>query len=324
MDKKEYEFPDEKAEKDAASQQNPAETDLEEGDVEVDIIDDTPEADRGRKPLAKQPDEPTDEELTQYTAGVQQRIKELTHARHDERRAKEEAVREKQELERAARALAAENKRLQQYVHTGETAYASTLKSAATSELEIAKKKLKDAHEAFDTDAIVEAQTSLNTAQMRLMQAENFKPTPLQDEESGVEKGASAVEAPRADEKTLNWQAKNQWFGRDDEMTAFAFAVHKKLIASGADPRSDKYFESIDSRMRQVFPEAFLSEKDGSDDDEPPVAVKKAATVVAPAKRSSGAKKVTLTKTQVAIAKRLGVPLDLYAKQVAAQEAQNG
>ena len=162
MDKKEFEFPDEKAEKAAAAQQNQAETDLEEGDVEVDIIDDTPEEDRGRKPLAKTPDEPSDEELQSYTAGVQQRIKELTHARHDERRAKEEAVREKQELERAARALAAENKRLQQYVHTGETAYATTLKSAASSEMEMAKKKLKEAHEAFDTDAIVEAQADLN------------------------------------------------------------------------------------------------------------------------------------------------------------------
>jgi hypothetical protein len=323
MDKKEYEFPDEKAEKDAASQQNQAETELEEGDVEVDIIDDTPEADRGRKPLAKQPDEPTDEELTQYTAGVQQRIKELTHARHDERRAKEEAVREKQELERAARALAAENKRLQQYVHTGETAYATTLKSAASSEMEMAKKKLKEAHEAFDTDAIVEAQADLNSAQMKLMQAENFKPTPLQEDDSEVEIAANARNAPRPDEKTLNWQAKNQWFGKNDEMTAVAFVAHKKLIDSGVDPRSDKYFESIDSRVRQLFPEAFSSEKDDAD-DEPPVVVRKAATVVAPAKRSSGAKKVTLTKTQVAIAKRLGVPLDLYAKQVAAQEAQNG
>lgn len=323
MDKKEFEFPDEKAKKDAAEQQNDVNTELEEGDVEVEVIDDTPEQDRGRKPLAKEPEETTDEELQQYSAGVQQRIKELTHARHDERRAKEALAREKQELERAARALAAENKRLQQYVHTGETAYAGTLKSAASAEMEIAKKKLKEAHEAFDTDAIVEAQAAMNTAQMRLMQAENFKPTPLQDEETGVETEVSARTATRPDEKTLNWQAKNQWFGRDEEMTAVAFAVHKKLIDSGVDPRSDRYFESIDSRMRKLFPESFESEKDDTD-EETPVVVKKAATVVAPAKRSSGAKKVTLTKTQVAIAKRLGVPLDLYAKQVAAQEAQNG
>ena len=318
MENKEFQFPDEIETKDVAK------SEIEEGDVEIDIIDDTPEVDRGRRPLAKQPDEPTDEELTQYTAGVQQRIKELTHARHDERRAKEEALREKDELERAARALSADNRRLQQYVHTGETVYAGTLKSAAVAEMEMAKKKLKDAHDAFDTDAIVESQTALNTAQIKLMQAENFKPTPLQDAETGVEKQLSADKAPRVDEKTLNWQAKNQWFGRDDEMTAMAYVVHKKLINSGVDPRDNKYFERIDSRMRQLFPEAFLSDKDSFDDNEPSVAARKTATVVASAKRSNGAKKVTLTKTQVAIAKRLGVPLELYAKQVAVQEAQNG
>jgi hypothetical protein len=320
MDKKEYKFPDEEEKKGSAAEQQ---SDIDEGDVDVEIIDDTPEEDRGRKPLAKTPEEPSDEELQQYSAGVQQRIKELTHARHDERRAKEEVQREKQELERAARALAAENKRLQKYVHTGEEAYAGTLKSAASSEVEMAKRDLRAAHDAFDTDAIVEAQAKLNTAQMKLMQAENFKPSPLQDDENAVETEVSTHATPRPDEKTLNWQAKNQWFGRDDEMTAVAFAVHKKLIGSGADPRSDAYFESIDSRMRKLFPEAFRSDQDDAD-EEAPAAVKKPANVVAPAKRSSGAKKVTLTKTQVAIAKRLGVPLELYAKQVAAQEIQNG
>jgi hypothetical protein len=321
MDKKEFEFPDEVEQKvSAASQQD---TDIEEGDVEIEVVDDTPEGDRGRKPLAKAPEEPTDEELQGYSASVQQRIKELTHARHDERRAKEEALRERQELERAARALAAENKRLQQYVQTGEQAYAGTLKSAATSEVAMAKQKLKEAHDSYDTDAIVEAQALLNTAQMKLAQAESFRPTPLQNEESALESDQSSRTEVRPDEKTLNWQAKNQWFGRDDEMTAVAYAVHKKLVDSGVDPRTDRYFESIDSRMRQLFPEAFRSEQDKANGSSA-ATKKQAATVVASVKRSSGSKKVTLTQTQVAIAKRLGVPLELYAKQVALQENANG
>jgi len=124
---------------------------------------------------------------------------------------------------------------------------------------------------------------------------------------------ASQPQVPR-DEKAESWRAENTWFGSDDEMTAFALGYHNKLVKEGVDPRSDEYYERVNARMRKLFPENF----DEDIDDEPePQKVKKAANVVAPATRSTAPRKVTLTQTQVAIAKRLGVPLELYAKQVA-------
>lgn len=309
-----FKFPDEKG--DAAEQQNKVEFDVE-GDVDLEVVDDTPEQDRGRKPLETEPDEVTDAELAQYSKDVQSRIKSLTHARHDERRRKEEVQREREELERAARALAAENQRLKQYVQTGEQAYAGTLKEAAESAVETAKRKYKEAHEAFDTDALIEAQQELTTAQLRLAQAANFRPSSLQAESNEVQREPTA-QAPTPDAKTLRWQQRNQWFGQDEEMTAVALVLHKQLVNSGSDPRSDEYFNSIDTKMRKRFPDFF------EDDAPEPSQQRRSQSVVAPASRSTGAKKITLTKTQVAVAKRLGVPLEAYAKQIAMQEAANG
>jgi len=318
-----YKFPDEQ-DKDAALQQKQDDATIEfgiEGDVDIEVKDDTPEKDRGY-PTAGNVAEVTDEELEQYGDKVKRRIKEISHLRHDERRAKETAVREREELEKVARSLVDENKRLKHYVSTGEQAYAGTLKTAANAEYEIAKKQFKEAHEAFDADAMIEAQAALTTAQMRMEQAKNFKPTPLQDDSNVVEQQVSVQAPAKPDDKTLRWQARNQWFGNDDEMTAVALVRHKQLVSSGLDPRSDEYYTQIDARMKQRFPDFYKSEGDDDKADVPEV--KRSATVVAPAKRSTGAKKIILTTTQVSIAKRLGVPLELYAKQLALQESANG
>jgi hypothetical protein len=308
MEETEFKFPDEDG--------TEVKVTAKGGDVEIDIIDDTPEQDRGRKPLEREPEDANDEELAQYSANVQKRIKELSHARHDERRAKEQAQREREELARYSQQLAEENKRLKQYVHTGEQAYAGSLKTAAEAELEMAKKRFKEAHEAFDADAIIEAQQALTTAQLKMERASNFKPA-LPVEENVVQHQQTDQAPVQVDEKTRRWQARNTWFGPDDEMTAVALIAHRQLVASGVDPRSDEYFAQIDARMRKRFPERFEGTR-----EPPEPAARKAATVVAPANRTTGAKKVTLTRSQVAIAKRLGVPLDVYAKQVAMQESE--
>lgn len=290
-----------------------------EGDVDVDVVDDTPSEDRGRKPLAKEPEDPTDEELSDYSDKVKGRIKELTHARHDERRAKEALFREKQELENVARRLVEDNKRLRAYTISGEKAYAVTLKSAAESEYEMAKKQYKEAHEAFDTDGVIAAQEAMMSARMKLEQAKSFTPAPLQDETADVYIAPTEQQAVRPDEQTLKWQQRNQWFGEDDEMTAVALAHHRKLVTSGIDPRSEEYFKRIDARVRSVFPSFFGDVRPDT------VAVKRPASVVAPVTRSVSAKKITLTTTQVALAKRLNIPLQEYAKQVAALNgADNG
>lgn len=284
-------------------------------DIDIDIEDDTPERDRNAQPLSREVEDPTDEEIESYGAKVQARIKELTHARHDERRAKEELAREKAELERVARAALEENKKLKQYVNTGSQTYAETLQAKAQAEMEMARRKYKEAQESYDTDAILEAQEALTDAKIRLEAAKSFKPQTLQVEPDVVQTQQQSPKAPSLDEKTLRWQAKNQWFGSPgyEEMTAFALGLHQKLVMSGVDPRSDSYFESIDSRLKQTFPEVYGGESKQAR-AEP---VKKPATVVTPATRSTGAKKtVVLTKTQARLADKFGISHADYAKEV--------
>jgi hypothetical protein len=299
-----YKFPDEK--------EPQAEADNDE--FEVEIVSDVPEQDRGRKPLDRQVDDPSDDELSNYSDGVKKRIKELTHARHDERRAKEATLREKQELERVAQVLLDENRKLKQQYNEGAKQYAETATSAAEMVLDNARKKLKAAHEAFDTDAIVAAQEELAEAKMRVQQAQYVRHAALQPREEVVQPPQQVSQAPQVDEKTLRWQAKNQWFGANgyEDMTSFSLGLHQKLVNSGVDPRSDEYFEQIDARMRSVFPDFF-----GSAQSRPSDNSKRPATVVAPGARSTGVRKVQLTETQVALARKFGLTPQQYAAEIA-------
>ena len=315
-----YKFPDE-LDDEKTSQVNVSVED--DGDVEVEVVDDTPIQDRGRKPLDREVEDPTDDEIDTYSDKVKGRIKELTHARHDERRAKEATMREKQELERLAQQLIDENKKLKQYVSTGSEQYGTMAKTAAEAELEKARRQYKDAQEAFDTDAIIAAQEALTDAKWKLEQAKSFRPPPLQTEEYDVQTRQSAPEQAQPDEKTLRWQAKNQWFGSNgfEEVTSFALGLHQKLVNNGVDPRSDDYFEQIDARVKSKFPEVFGGTEDKPRSGDSP---RRPAAVAAPATRSSGAKKVQLTQTQVALAKKFGLTPQQYAAQVAKLEGQNG
>jgi len=284
-------------------------------DIEVEIVDDTPEQDRGRKPLDREVEDPTDDEIESYSDKVKGRIKELTHARHDERRAKEATLREKQELERFAQQLLSENQQLKQYVDNGTVQYAETAKAAAEAELAAVRRQYKEAQEAFDTDAIIAAQEALTEAKLKLESIKNFKPTPLQQQKSPVQQQTYVPQPVQPDEKTLRWQAKNQWFGANgyEEVTSYALGLHQKLVGSGVDPRSDEYFQAIDSRLHKTFPDMF----GGSTS-------KRQSAVVAPATRSSGTRQVKLTTTQVALAKKFGLTPKQYADQLVKLENANG
>jgi hypothetical protein len=288
-----------------------------EFEVEVEVVDDTPEEDRGRKP-APPPDEVSDDELTQYSESVQKRIKKFSRGYHDERRAKEAALREKEEAIRLAQAVLDENKRLKGSLGASQNVLTEQAKKVVGNELEEAKRKLKAAHEAFDPDAIVDAQEALTAAKMRAERLENLRPAPLQPEENKVQIPQPAPVT--VDSKAAQWQKDNSWFGSDDEMTAFALGLHQKLVKQGVNPQSDEYYEKINSRMRQVFPDEF---QDDEVEEKPKPKAK--APVVAPATRSTAPKKIVLTASQQAIAKRLGVSLEDYAKQVALEmRKQNG
>jgi hypothetical protein len=279
-------------------------------EIEIEIVDDTPPKDRGRKP-SDPPDDPTDEELEGYSEKVRKRMSHLTKGYHDERRAKETAFREKEEAIRYAQQILEENKNLKGTVGKNQEVLLEQAKRVTAGEVEQAKAKYKLAYESGDSDAVVAAQDDLTAAKIKADRINNFKLPTVQAPETGVQRQQTAP-APQVDEKAVNWQQNNSWFGSDDEMTSFALGLHQKLVKQGLDPRSDEYYEKINSRMRQVFPDEFDADEE--------VAVgkpKPKSNVVAPATRSTAPKKIVLTPSSVALAKRLGVPLEEYAKQVA-------
>lgn len=309
----------------------PTQKPAEEGDDEVDIeiVDDTPEEDRGRKPLEREVDDPTEEELEEHSAKVQKRLRELTRARHDERRRADALAREKAELERVARALHEERTRMQEYINMGQTAYIEKSKQLAILAANAAKAKLTQAYDAGDSAAIAAAQEELTAAQMQLQEANNFRPTPLQQNQTQAynpeQRAERAPAQPQVDDRTLDWVARNPWFQRegDEDMTGYAMGVHAKLVREHGEQftQTPEYYKQIDNAMRKAFPDRF-EDDDGEVRKAP--AAKRPSTVVAPAQRSTKAKKIRLTQTQVNIAKRLGISLEGYAKQLAALEKDNG
>lgn len=314
-----FKFPDE-VDTTADSKESKVEFEIEgEGAPEIEIVDDTPEQDKGRKPLERQVAEPTDDELEQYGEKVRNRIKELTHARHDERRAREALERQHQEALRATQALFEENKKLKTNLNTGTTGFITQAQKLADLEVEQAKAALKAAHEAGDTDAFVEAQAKLNEAVFAQQRAKSLKPPPLQTEEQRgnvtPQQPSPQAPAPQVDPATQAWVDRNRWFGQDDEMTSLAMGVHTKLVKSGVTPGTKEYFDTIDTRLRQVFPDKFEAPA--------PSPTKRPATVVAPTQRATSAKKVRLTQSQVAFARRANIPLEEYARHVALLEQSN-
>lgn len=320
VDHEDFKFPDEKKEDEKPS-----------AELEIEIEDDTPQEDRGRK-SAPPPEEPTDEELASYDDKVQSRIKKFTRGYHDERRAKEAALREREAAENFARQVFEENKRLKVQLESGSKVLIEQTKTSATTELEAAKKRLKDAFEAGDSDALVEAQEAVAKATLRIDKAANMQPMVAEEEEFKLAKPEPEVSTKELPTKTKNWVSANkEWFGVDEEMTMTAMGIDKKLQREyGSDyVGTDDYFKKVDQTMRKRFPEYFETQSHEDDDappqkasepaeeDEPPRRASKSATVVAPASRSTPPTRVKLKASEAALARKLGVPLEVYAKEVA-------
>jgi len=259
----------------------------------------------------------TDDELAQYSEGVKKRIQHFSKGYHEERRAKEAALREREEALRLAQNLVEENKRLQGSLGQGQQALLEQAKKVVANEVEQAKQKLKAAHEAGDTEAFIAAQEELTTAKIKAERVNNFKPPVTQAVAKPTEpvvQPAPSVAPPPVDDKARAWLKANPWFETNNRMRAVALEIDKELVSNGVDPASDEYYQRINNEIRQTFPDAFSSEKP----------VKKAA-VVAPATRSTAPKKIVLTQSQVQIAKRLGLTNEQYARAVAEEmRKQNG
>jgi len=291
-----------------------------EEDFDIEVVDDRPEGDQGKK-RSKAPLELSEDELDEYSEKVRKRLQHFSKGYHDQRRAAEAAAKEREEALRYAQQITEENKKLKGTVSKNQTAMLQSAKSMAAAEHGQAKAKYKEAYESGEADAVVEAQEALATARSKVERLNNIKLPAVQAGENNVQTQTNAP-APSVDDRAVTWQTKNKWFGDDDEMTSFALGLHQKLVKQGVNPRSDYYYEKINSRMRQVFPESF----EGDDDHEEVTEERRRkTTVVASATRSVAPRKITLSRTQVALAKRLGVPLNEYAKQVAIELGkQNG
>jgi hypothetical protein len=303
----------------------------EEKDFELEIEDDTPAEDRGRQPLPKEVvEELEQDELEDYSDKVKTRLKQMKKVWHDERREKERALREQQEALAMAQKALEENKALRNRLSEGEKSLVMTATSAAEIELEMAKRAYKEAYEAGDSDKLVDAQAKLNSVNFKLESLKGYRP-PLQTQQTpDINEQRAQPQPPQLDRKTSEWRSKNTWFGQDEEMTATALGLHQKLEKQyGAGyVGTDEYWNTVDKTMRKRFSDYFGEDEEVETSDrggKPAQRTEmKPANVVAPVSRSTSAKRIVLKQSQLAIAKRLGLTPEQYAKEMIRLEKQNG
>ena len=243
MEKADFKFPDEI---DQESKGKPVEA--EDVEIEIEVEDDTPEGDRGRPPLPETLKEELEkDELDGYDEAVKVKLKQMKKVWHDERREKERIARENAEAVSMLQRLMDENKKYRDLIQTGSKEYASTLENAANLEVEAAKRAYKEAYEAGDSDRVVDAQQALQAANLKLVQAKNFKAPALQEPETEVQIPQS--ERSAADPKLTAWQKRNPWYGQlgYEDLTAYALGWHEKVRRQGSVViGSDTYYDELD------------------------------------------------------------------------------
>jgi hypothetical protein len=315
FEKQEFKFPDEIET-----------TDKPVDDFEIEIEDDTPEEDRNRRPAdpekVKQLEIEVDD-LDKYSKDAKDKMIQMKRVWNDERRRAEAAEREREEAINVTQRLYSENQRIKQMLTNGEEEYKEAKKDSAKAQLKSAKQAYKEAYEAGDSDKMMDAQEELTKAQLEIERIERFKLPPLQDDDFVVQRQQEYQTPPAKDEKLMAWQQRNSWFGQDEEMTAAALGLHEKLKRQGVVVGSDDYYAKLDSTMRRRFSENF------DEDLEPNLEVTqkvdtpkaKSTRVVAPATRSTAPKRVRLSQSQVAIAKKLGLTPEQYVRELLKMEA---
>jgi hypothetical protein len=291
-------------------------------ELEIEISDESSPA-----PAAPAPAPATgadEDDLSQYSATVQRRINKLVYDRNEERRQREEAAQLREEAIRYAETVARENAALKQRLTEGQTSALANQKARLDAELANQKAAFKLAYEAGDSEGVAEAQIKIAELTSRKSQIEATaaqhaaRPAP----QPTVQQPAPRPAAPRVpppDPMAQEWASRNGWFGKEEDMTGFAYGVHERLVRSGVDPRTKTYYDRLDEAIRSRFPEKF--ETPGEDVVVPP---RNTGTVVAPASRDvKSPRTVRLTSSAAALAKRLGLTPEQYAAQVL-KERQNG
>lgn len=285
----------------------------EDDDFEIEVVDDTPEQDKGkpRRADGSEPQIPSDDEIESYNENVQKRIKQLKFEFHEERRRKEEAARLQDEALRYAEQIKQENDRLKKTINDGEVVLVNQAKGRVDAQLEKARTAYKSAYETGDPDALIEAQEAIAKLSVEKDKYDSYRPKTAPKPVPEPQYQQQTPQPPRPDDRALEWAKDNDWFEKDPEMTGYAYGLHEKLVKSGIDPRSDQYYSEIDNAVRRVFPEKFddgLIEESANQ--------RQTGNVVAPAARSGKkSRRIKLTSTQASLAKRLGLTNEQYAAQ---------
>ena len=326
VEKEEYQFPDEAPQK--STEEKIEIHDEANNELQIDIEDDTPVEDRNRTPSdpnkVKELEVEVDD-LDKYSKDAKDKLIRMKRVWNDERRRAESAERQSQAAIEAAQRLMEENRRMKGMLSQGEEEYKEAVKGAAEAKVKEAKRAYKEAYDAGDGDKMVEAQEEMTNAQLELEKVKRFKLPPLQQEENPVQSEYATPQVPRPDDKVMRWQADNDWFGRNKAMTAFALGLHEELKDNGIVVGSEKYYAELDKTMHKRFSEYFNPE----DTEEPKEEAKskedtsktKPITNVAPATRSTAPKRVRLSQSQVAIAKKLGLTPEQYVRELLKMEA---
>jgi hypothetical protein len=323
FEKEEYRFPDEI--------ENEEKSPEVEEEIEIEIVDDTPEEDKlNAKPLPKQiVDEIDQDDLEAFSGQAKERLMQYKKAMHDERRAKDAALKEQQEAVAFAQKVYQENQKLKAKSNTNEQHLITSVKENVSRELEAAKRAYKEAYDSGDSDKLVDAQEKLTEVKMKSQEIERYKPEYSQDALQSQEVDVQIPQQPqRLDSKTQAWLDKNSWYGVDEDMSYLAMGVHRRLEKEGVAIGSDHYYQVIDKEIKQRFPEKFGNVEETKYSSEPEtknsVKTSKASTVVAPATRSTSPKRITLTTRQQALAKKLNLTNEQYARELTRLESQNG
>lgn len=283
-----------------------------ESDLQVEVIDDTPPEDKNRPRRSGEPDIPDDDEIAKYGDNVKKRISKLKYEFHEERRAKEELERQQQALVDYVKRRDAENAQLKRALQSGQSIIADQMQSRVETEFEIAKRRLREAVEIGDIDKQVEAHKDLARLTVEADKVRGFRPVQIEEAEEPAPY-VPQTPPPQPDAKTMAWARKNTWFGRDREMTDYARHIHDRLVVfDRVDPKTDEYWERLDAEVQKRYPHI----ASGADEEDSKPPSQKQSVVVAPVKRNSTPpRKVQLSASEVAIAKRLGLTIEQYAAE---------
>ena len=306
-----FKFPDEQDDVKVTT-----EDDQTDEQIIVDVEDNTPAEDRNKPPMEeKVKADLYNDELEDYSTKVKKKLIQMKRLAHEERRDKENAVREQQEAINFAQKMMQENQRLKSNLNNSEKNVLATVQKAVAMEMDAAKRAYREAYDSGDTDKVMEAQERLTQATLKTEKVKNFRPPALQEQETPVQMQSQPAPQFRPDPSAQAWQQENTWFGEDEEMTSLALGLHEKLKREGVQVSSQEYYRKIDATIRRRFPEKF---EDEAEQESRPV---RKSSVVAPATRSTSPKRVRLNPSELSLAKKLNLTPEQYAKAKLEMEA---